>query len=183
MILFPPQEEVINSGLLEKNEHSILNMATGSGKTFLAELAIESVLESGYKVIYVTPLRALASQQQEKWGQRFSKYKVGIFTGETIQKSTTKSSYSKAQLLIMTPERLDACMRNWRSHWTWFPDVSLVVIDEFHILGQAGRGPRLEGTITRMIRLNPFLRIIGLSATIPNDDELASWLHGIFFRS
>ena len=85
MTLFPPQEEVINSGLLEKNEHSILNMATGSGKTFLAELAIESVLESGYKVIYVTPLRALASQQQEKWGQRFSKYKVGIFTGETIQ--------------------------------------------------------------------------------------------------
>ena len=46
MTLFPPQEEVINSGLLEKNEHSILNMATGSGKTFLAELAIESVLES-----------------------------------------------------------------------------------------------------------------------------------------
>ena len=183
MTLFPPQEEVINSGLLEKNEHSILNMATGSGKTFLAELAIESVLESGYKVIYVTPLRALASQQQEKWGQRFSKYKVGIFTGETIQKSTTKSSYSKAQLLIMTPERLDACMRNWRSHWTWFPDVSLVVIDEFHILGQAGRGPRLEGTITRMIRLNPFLRIIGLSATIPNDEELALWLHGISFRS
>ncbi len=183
MTLFPPQEEVINSGLLEKNEHSILNMATGSGKTFLAELAIKSVLESGYKVIYVTPLRALASQQQEKWEQRFSKYKVGVFTGETIQKSTTKSSYSKAQLLIMTPERLDACMRNWRSHWTWFPDVSLVVIDEFHILGQSGRGPRLEGTITRMIRLNPFLRIIGLSATIPNDEELASWLHGISFRS
>ena len=173
----------MKTGLLEKNEHCLLNMATGSGKTFLAELAIDAVLQSGYKVIYVTPLRALAAQQHQKWELRFSRYKVGVFTGETIQKSNTKNSYSKSQILIMTPERLDACMRNWRNHWSWFPDVSLVIIDEFHIMGQHGRGPRLEGTITRMIRLNPFLRIIGLSATIPNDEELSSWLHGGSFRS
>lgn len=183
MILFPPQEQVMKNGLLDKNEHCFLNMATGSGKTFLAEMAIESVLRSGYKVIYITPLRALASEQHTKWAQRFSGYQIGVFTGETIQLSKTNNSYSKSQLLIMTPERLDACMRNWRSHWSWFPDVSLVVIDEFHIMGQPERGPRLEGTITRLIRLNPFLRIIGLSATIPNDEELSSWLHGISFRS
>ncbi len=181
--LFPPQEQVINKGLLEKKDHCFLNMATGSGKTFLAEIAIEAVLQSGYKVIYVTPLRALASQQQVMWEKRFSGYKVGVFTGETIQKSNTKNNYSKSQLLVMTPERLDACMRNWRTHWSWIPDVSLVVIDEFHIMGLPGRGPRLEGTITRLIRLNPFLRIIGLSATIPNDDELSAWLHGISFQS
>lgn len=183
MTLFPPQEQIINSGLLEKNEHLFINMATGSGKTFLAELAIESVLKSGYKTLYITPLRALASQQSEKWKDRFSNYNIGVFTGDTIQKSNTKSSYSKSQILIMTPERLDSCMRNWRSHWSWIPDISLAVIDEFHIMGQAGRGPRLEGTITRLIRLNPFLRIIGLSATIPNDDQLSAWLHGTSFRS
>lgn len=183
MALFPPQEQAINGGLLEKMDHCFLNMATGSGKTFLAELTIESVLQSGYKVVYITPLRALASQQQEKWEHRFSGYKIGVFTGETITKSNTKNSYSKSQILIMTPERLDACLRNWRSHWSWIPDISLAVIDEFHIMGQTGRGSRLEGSITRLIRLNPFLRIIGLSATIPNDEELSSWLHGISFRS
>lgn len=183
MTLFPPQEEVINSGLLEKNEHLFINMATGSGKTFLAELAIESVLKSGYKAIYVTPLRALASQQYEKWKSRFSGYTIGVFTGETILKSHTKNSYYKSQILIMTPERLDACLRNWRSHWSWIPDLSLAVIDEFHIMGQPGRGPRLEGSLTRLIRLNPFLRIIGLSATMPNDRDLSSWLHGASFRS
>ena len=183
MNLFPPQEQVINNGLLDKNVHSILNMATGSGKTYLAELAIDKVIKSGYKAVYVTPLRALAAQQLDRWQKRFSQYRIGIFTGETIQKSSTKNGYSKAQILIMTPERLDACMRNWRTHWSWIPDVSLVVIDEFHILGQADRGPRLEGTITRLIRLNPFLRIIGLSATIPNAEEVSRWLCGASFSS
>ena len=105
--LFPPQEQVINNGLLDKNEHCFLNMATGSGKTYLAELAIEKIVKSGYKAIYVTPLRALASQQLERWQKRFSQYRIGIFTGETIQKSSTKNEYSKAQILIMTPERLE----------------------------------------------------------------------------
>ena len=183
MALFPPQKQVINDGLLEKNKHCLLNMTTGSGKTYLAELAMESVLQSGYKVIYITPLRALAYQQKENWNHRFSNYTIGVFTGETIQKSNTKSCYSKSQILIMTPERLDACMRNWRSHWSWIPDVSLVIIDEFHILGAPDRGPRLEGTITRLMRLNPFLKIIGLSATIPNVNELSLWLDGISYRS
>ena len=183
MQLFPPQEQIINSGLLFKDEHCFLHMAPGTGKTFIAELAIEKVIKSGYKVIYITPLRALASQQKDRWDKRFSQYNIGIFTGDTLQSSCTKGNYKKSHVLIMTPERLDACMRNWRSHWNWIPDVSLVIIDEFHILGQPGRGSRLEGTITRLIRLNPFLRIIGLSATIPNAPDLSDWLCGSYFSS
>ena len=60
--LFPPQREVMEAGLLEEGKHLLLNMATGSGKTFLAELAIEDVIHSGYKAVYLTPLKALASQ-------------------------------------------------------------------------------------------------------------------------
>ena len=180
---FPPQKELINSGKLDSNEHCFICMPTGTGKTYLAERAIEKAIEGGFKVVYVTPLRALASEKYNEFKIRFPNSKVGVFTGETIQKSATKGSYSSSQILIMTPERLDACMRNWRSHWNWIPDVNLVVIDEFHILGQAQRGPRLEGTITRLIRLNPFVRIIGLSATMPNTDELSDWLQGVSFNS
>lgn len=183
MILFPPQEQVLEQGILDKQEHCFLNMATGSGKTFLAELEIEKILRSSFKAIYVTPLRALAEQQKENWVNRFPGYRIGVFTGDTIRKSNTRNSYSSSQLLIMTPERLDAILRNWKNHWSWFTDVSLVVIDEAHLIGQPYRGPRLEGSITRMIRLNPFLRILGLSATMPNHEELAAWLRGVSFGS
>ena len=181
--LFPPQQEVLNNGLLTKPEHCLLNMTTGSGKTFLSEIAIESVLEKGYKAIYVTPLRALAAQQFNEFKARFKEYKVGLFTGETIQNQKTGTGYLKSQLMIMTPERLDACMRNWHSHWNWIPDVSLIVIDEFHTLGQGHRGARLEGTITRFIRLNPFVKILGLSATMPNASQLSEWLQGTFYQT
>ena len=65
--LFPPQQDVIRMGLLDSPNHLLLNMATGSGKTHLAELAIEQVVRDGYKAIYLTPLRAIASQQYEQW--------------------------------------------------------------------------------------------------------------------
>jgi helicase len=83
----------------------------------------------------------------------------------------------------MTPEKLDACTRNWRSHWHWLPEVDLVVVDEFHLLGDSHRGHRLEGVLMRLMRLNPFLRILGLSATLGNRHELADWLEGLEYYS
>ncbi len=183
MKLFPPQQAVVDSGILESNQHCFLSMATGSGKTYLSELAIDFAIKDGYKTLYVTPLRALAMQQHQRWSKRYPNCKIGVFTGETIQHSSSQSSYASAQILIMTPERLDACMRNWRTHWNWIPDLNLVVIDEFHILGLSIRGARLEGTITRLIRMNPFVKILGLSATMPNASELADWLHGTSYSS
>ncbi len=183
MELFPPQKEILANGMLSNRQHCVLNMPTGSGKTFLAEFAIEETLREKHKVIYVTPLRALADQQATRWHDRFSDYNVGVFTGDTIQMSSNKNSYKNSDLLIMTPERLDACLRNWRSHWSWIPEVNLLVVDEFHLLGQLQRGPHLEGTLTRFIRLNPFVKIVALSATIPNAKELSGWLNGTAYSS
>lgn len=183
MELFPPQKEVLSSGILFERQHCVLNMPTGSGKTFLAEFAIEETLKQRQKVIYVTPLRALADQQAARWIDRFAPYTLGVFTGDTTQKNSNKNNYCKSDLLIMTPERLDACLRNWRSHWSWIPEVNLLVVDEFHLLGQARRGPRLEGALTRFIRLNPFVKIMALSATVPNTEELSSWLNGTTYSS
>ena len=181
--LFPPQQDVIDAGMLENSRHLFLNMATGSGKTYLSELAIERTVESGYKAIYLTPLKALASQQKRELSEKYSDIKIGVFTGDTLQKDKTHDNYQRSQLLVMTPERLDACLRTWRRHWDWLPDVSLVVIDEFHLLGQDRRGARMEGSLTRLLRLNPFVRFIALSATMPNTEELAEWLHGQYYQS
>ena len=181
--LNPAQEEVVASGLLTSGFNCVLQMPTGAGKTWLAEQAIATTLKNGARAIYVTPLRALANELVERWRQRFKDVEVGVFTGEYGQRQAFPVSFEQARLLVMTPERLDACTRHWRSHWGWFPQVSLLVVDELHLLGDPGRGPRLEGALMRATRLNPFLQIIGLSATLGNRAELADWLGGVHYGS
>ncbi|MGD1853910.1 MAG: DEAD/DEAH box helicase [Leptolyngbyaceae cyanobacterium] len=174
------QQTILDSGLLTIGFNCVLQMPTGSGKTWLAEQAIENVLLRNQRAIYLTPLRALASELGERWHQRFAGRTVGIFTGDYKAQAM---SYQRSQLLIMTPEKLDACTRSWRSHWHWLPDVDLIVVDELHLLGDPHRGARLEGTLMRLIRLNPFVRILGLSATLGNRQELADWLNGVEYGS
>src|SRR5690606_14935353 len=65
----------------------------------------------------------------------------------------------------------------------WIPEVDLLVIDEVHLLAEPNRGPRLEGSLSRFRRLNPFCRLVGLSATLGNPDELADWFDGVAYRS
>ena len=180
--LNPAQQEIWDHGLLTSGFSCVLQMPTGSGKTWLSALAIKESLRRGQRAIYLSPLRALAEELNTKWGESMEGTLVGIFTGDYgAQGRTPPVSYDDARLLIMTPERLDACTRNWRSHWSWIPEVDLVVIDELHLLGDPGRGARLEGAISRLRRLNPFVRFLGLSATLGNRGELADWLDGVEF--
>ena len=133
--------------------------------------------------IYLTPLRALANELVERWSERFAGHEVGVFTGEYGQRQAYPVPFDRARVLIMTPERLDACTRHWRSHWGWLPEVGLLVVDELHLLGERRRGPRLEGALIRARRLNPFLQVLGLSATLGNRAELADWVGGVHFGS
>ena len=176
------QQEILASGILISGFNCILQMPTGSGKTWLAEQAIAHVLQQGKRAIYLTPLRALAEELTTRWQQKFSDEKVGVFSGD-YARSSYPVSFRDARLLVMTPEKLDACIRNWRSHWHWIPEVDLLVVDELHLLGDTRRGSRLEGTIMRLMRLNPFARILGLSATLGNRHELADWLGGVEYSS
>jgi helicase len=182
-LLNPAQQAVIDRGLLTSGFSAVLQMPTGSGKTWLAEQAIAGVLEGGGRAIYLTPLRALANELVERWRDRFAGFEVGVFTGEYGQRQAYPVPFERARLLIMTPERLDACTRNWRTHWGWFPEVSLLIVDELHLLGERGRGPRLEGALMRARRLNPFFQLLGLSATLGNRSELADWLGGVHYGS
>jgi helicase len=174
------QQEILDSGLLTSGFNCILQMPTGSGKTWLAEQAIAHTLNQGTRAIYLTPLRALADELQSRWQTHFAPQLVGVFTGDY---TTYPVPYQNARLLVMTPEKLDACTRNWRSHWSWLPEVTLIVVDEFHLLGDSRRGGRLESTLLRLIRLNPFVRVLGLSATLGNRQELAEWLSGVEYSS
>lgn len=178
-VLTPPQQQVLDRGLLDSGFSCVLQMPTGAGKTWLAEQAIARTLERGGRAIYLTPLRALADELTARWARDLPAA-VGVFTGDYGGSGKPyPTSFSAARLLVMTPERLDACTRNWRSHWDWITELELVVADEFHLLGDAHRGSRLEGALSRLRRLNPFVRFLGLSATLGNREELACWLGGI----
>jgi helicase len=182
--LNPPQQQVVDCGLLTSGFSCVLQMPTGSGKTWLAKKAIRRTVQSGLRALYLTPLRALAEELASNWVSEFAGVKVGIFTGDYGRGGQAfPTPYRDARVLIMTPERLDVCTRTWRSHWNWIPKVDLVVVDEVHLLGDRGRGARLEGALSRFRRLNPFCRVLALSATLGNRSELAEWLGGVEFGS
>lgn len=182
--LNPAQQFVVDAKMLETGFSCVLQFPTGAGKTWLARRAIRETLQRGMRAVYLTPLRALADELHPLWQSEFAPIEVGVFTGDYGRNGKQLPvPFANARVLIMTPERLDVCTRIWRSHWHWIPEVSLLIIDEVHILGDRGRGARLEGAISRFRRLNPFCRFLCLSATLGNREELADWLCGIEYAS
>ncbi len=175
--LFPPQEEAIRCGVLE-GKTLVLASPTASGKTLTAELcALRHVIELGGKVIYLTPLRALANEKYEEFRkyQTLQKHdgrrvRVGISTGDFDRRDPWLNRYD---IIVATNEKADSLLRH-RSEW--MNALSLVVADEIHLLNDSERGPTLEVVLARLMQINPQIQILALSATIRNVDELATWL-------
>ena len=181
--LYPPQAEAMEAGVLE-GKSLVLASPTASGKTLVAELcAIKHVVENGGRVIYLTPLRALAWEKYEGF-QAFSdlrkrdgrKIRIGISTGDLDRRSTYIEGYD---IVITTNEKCDSLLRH-RS--PWMEGVSLVIADEIHLIGN-DRGPTLEVAIARLRQLKPGLQILALSATITNADEVAEWLEADYIKT
>lgn len=173
--LYPPQAETVKSGILD-GKSIIVSAPTASGKTLIAMLAMIGYLSKNKgKVIYLSPLRALASEKFTEFKKLEKvpigkKIKVTISTGdyENIEKSLEKSD-----VLIMTNEKMDSIIRHRAE---WIEDVGLVIADEIHLIGDEGRGPTLEMILTHLKRLESNPQLVGLSATITNSDEIAKWL-------
>ena len=180
--LFPPQQAVLDHGIIDLGFSSVLSLPTGAGKTTLAEMGMDRALARGERVAYLTPLKALAEEKIATWRDRWRGRKVGIFTGD-YESSMVPVPYRDAEVLICTYERLDGVLRHWQRHLHWLAELGLVVVDELHLLMDPGRGPRLEGAISRLRRVNPFCRVMGLSATVSNHADLARWLDGVSYHS
>jgi helicase len=168
--LYPPQAEAIERGLLD-GKSMLLALATASGKTLLAEMAMLKAALMNKRALYIVPLRALATEKYES----FRKFKdIGVDTGISTGDFDKKDErLGKNQIIIATSEKADSLMRNGAA---WVRDLTVLVVDEIHLLNDVGRGPTLEMTITKLRRLNPDLQVIGLSATVANAKELAEWL-------
>jgi helicase len=171
--LHPPQAEAIRKGILDK-KNVVVAVPTAAGKTLLAELAmLKSILHENGRVLYIAPLKALASEKYNDFKRKYEKLgiKVGIATGDLDSPSKYLDRY---QVVIATAEKVDSLLR---SKATWLINtLSLIILDEVHFIDDEHRGPTLEILITRMKQMKPDLQILALSATISNAQELAGWL-------
>ncbi|MBC8500957.1 MAG: DEAD/DEAH box helicase [DPANN group archaeon] len=169
--LRPCQTKSINKGLF-KDKNLLVCTPTASGKTLVAELAIlNAIFHDKGKIIYVVPLRALASEKYKDFKKLYEKhFRIAISSGDI---DSADSYLARYNLIITTSEKLDSLLRH-RAHW--ISQVKVVVLDEIHLLTDPSRGPTLEILITVLRKLLPKLQIIGLSATIGNPKELAKWL-------
>lgn len=169
--LRPAQEKAIKSGLF-KGKNLLICTPTASGKTLIAEMAAaKQILEGKGKTIYIVPLVALASEKHKEFKRKYGHlFSIALSIGDYDSFDT---HLIDADLIICTAEKLDSLIRH---HTPWLKFVSLVVIDEIHLLNDVSRGPTLEIIITVMKKLLPKVQLLALSATIGNPKELAEWL-------
>ncbi|HYF45925.1 MAG TPA: DEAD/DEAH box helicase, partial [Acidimicrobiales bacterium] len=159
--LDPFQQQAVAA--IDRGESVLVAAPTGAGKTVVAEHAVARVLEerSG-RVFYTTPIKALSNQKYGDLVRRHGAEQVGLLTGDN-------SINGDARVVVMTTEVL----RNMIYAGRPLDDLRFVVLDEVHYLQDTYRGPVWEEVI---IHVPAHVRLVCLSATVSNADELAAWL-------
>lgn len=155
----------------------LVTTPTASGKTLIGLLGAVKALNERKKVVYITPLRALAMEKFHEFGtlQRLQIYdhrelRLRISTGDY---DSSGSKLADSDIVILTNEKLDSIMRHGVK---WLDEVGIFIIDEVHLIGDRERGPTLEIILTKIKETFPKAQLIALSATISNSEEVGRWL-------
>ncbi len=172
--LYPPQEIALKHGILE-GKSVLTTTPTASGKTLIAMMAIYNTLKRNKKAVYLTPLRALASEKYNDMKSlenlNFSrKIKVMVATGDY---DSSGKELASADVIVLTNEKMDTLFRH---NADWLDDIGLFVSDEVHLIGDKERGATLEMMLTKIRKHYPNSQIVSLSATVANSDEISDWL-------
>ena len=174
--LYPPQELALSKGVMNGN-NVLVTTPTSSGKTLIGLMGMINILNKGKKVVYLTPLKALATEKFNEFKVitdlscfRNRRVNIGISTGDY---DSSGSELVDKDVIILTNEKMDSILRHDPN---WIYDVGLFIIDEIHLLTERERGPTLEIILTKIKLMPQKPQIIGISATISNSDEVAEWL-------
>lgn len=193
------QSKVYETALFSP-ENILLCAPTGAGKTNVAMLTIlhQIVLHrvqnsdgsfdhSNYKIVYVAPMKALVAEVVGNLSNRLKSYDVVVkeLSGD---QSLTRHQIEETQIIVTTPEKWDIVTRKSGDR-TYTQLVKLLIIDEIHLLHD-NRGPVLESIVARTVRQiensQEHIRLVGLSATLPNYEDVALFLRvnsskGLFY--
>jgi len=169
--LRPSQKKAVEAGLFE-NKNLLVCTPTASGKTLIAELAgLKSIIEGKGKVIYIVPLKALATEKFKDFKRKYGNLiKIALSIGDIDSSDDYLIDYD---FIICTAEKLDSLIRH---NAVWLKYVRTVIIDEVHMINDVSRGPTLEVLITILKEILKNVQLIALSATIGNPLELAKWI-------
>lgn len=203
---FPSAEtetlNAIQSKVFPATFHDDINLLlcapTGGGKTNVAMLSILRVISSlinpetkklknkNFKIVYLAPLKALVQEQVREFQRRLAylDIKVEELTGDS---NLSKYQISQTQILVSTPEKWDVITRKAADTSSFIRLVRLIIIDEVHLLHDQ-RGPVIESIVARSLQSEVIPsrpRIVGLSATLPNYEDVAKFLQvppkGLFY--
>src|SRR3989338_1416992 len=162
--LDPFQEDALRH--LEDGFSVVVSAPTGSGKTLIAEYAIDMALKSRKVAVYTAPIKALSNQKYVDFCAQYGEHEIGIMTGDVVINPD-------APILIMTTE----VYRNMvLSHDPFVEHVRFLIIDEVHFINDPERCTVWEESI---IFSPSSVRFLCLSATIPNAREFADWIESI----
>ncbi|KAF8558857.1 Sec63-domain-containing protein [Imleria badia] len=178
------------------NENMLVCAPTGAGKTDVAMLTILRILDQhrsivargsplrasinrdSFKIIYVAPMKALASEIVQKLGRRLKWLSIQVreLTGDM---QLTKAEIAETQIIVTTPEKWDVVTRKPTGEGELASRLKLLIIDEVHLLNEE-RGAVIETIVARTLRQvessQSIIRIVGLSATLPNYIDVAEFL-------
>lgn len=169
-------------------ENLLLCAPTGAGKTNVAMLTILHELGmrkqadgtfdlSSFKIVYVAPMKALVAEMVGNFSKRLEPYGVSVkeLTGDA---TLSRGQIEETQIIVTTPEKWDIITRKSGDR-TYTQMVKLLIIDEIHLLHD-NRGPVLESIVARTVRqietTQEMIRLVGLSATLPNYKDVALFL-------
>ncbi|CAB3373375.1 Hypothetical predicted protein [Cloeon dipterum] len=193
-------QSVVFETAYNSNENLLICAPTGAGKTNVALLTVMNVVKQYYdngridlrkfKIVYIAPMKALAAEMARSFQKRLSAFGMQVreLTGDM---NLTKKEMEETQMLVTTPEKWDVVSRkaNPSSDVELTEIVRLIIIDEVHLL-HGDRGPVLEAVVARTLRMvettQRMVRIVGLSATLPNYLDVAQFLRvnlykGLFY--
>lgn len=173
---------------LEKDENLLLCAPTGAGKTNCALLAMMrelgkhinpdgTIRVDEFKIVYIAPMRSLVQEMVGSFTKRLAPFnlKVGELTGDH---QLSREEIAATQVIVCTPEKWDIITRK-SGERTYTQLVKLMIFDEIHLLHDE-RGPVLEALVARTIRMmestQEEVRLVGLSATFPNYEDVAAFL-------
>ena len=186
-------QSIVFNQAFHKTHNMLISAPTGAGKTNVALLTVLQEIKrhivekpglpslvnqnDKFLIVYITPMKALAAEIKEKFTTSLRHLKVNVkeYTGDT--RISAEELY-RSHILVATPEKWDIATRRGGED-TIGSRLKLLIIDEIHLL-QDDRGPVLEALVARTLRqveqTQSKIRIVGLSATLPNCQDVASFL-------
>ena len=177
--LLPIQMKALEVGIMKGNDLLVV-AGTSSGKTLIGEMVGLQKIFQGQRMIYLSPLVALTNQKYEDFRTKYKKenirtaIRVGMSKIDVGREARfiIDTDYNHAQIITATYEAFDLLLRNGKSNI--LHNIGLVIIDEVQLLSDKGRGPEIDGLISRIKNLFPKAQILALSATIGNPRELGA---------